>query len=478
MLLLMMALTMTAIAAGSGNTDSESSTADQDPSQSREGLTYTKRNGFYSVTGYTGKDNHLIIPESVNGIQVCYIEPYAFTENRSLTGVSLPDTLKEIGEFAFADCHWLSEVEIPASVTTIAPGAFLDCPGLKKLTVEGGNPVYHSAGNCIIETAERRLVLGCQTSVIPNNDTVRAIGSFAFAGCTNLTEIDLPDTLGIIESSAFSNCVNLKGVTFTEAFSILDAYAFENCKSLTEIHLPTWMLAIREGVFAGCTALRSLTVDSRCPYYYSKGNCIIEIESQTLIAGCQTSVMPQDGSLRAIGAAAFSGMDRLTGIVIPDGVTGIGLSAFRECRALTRMILPDSVKHIDALAFQNCSSITELTIHGRHVVIAEEVLSGCQSLTHVSVSTKTIEKNLTNSSPSVMKRVTVTYAETGEATESTVANTTTLTEATITTEMETAIEPAEATETGFSVLLWLLVGVALLLALFLAILFVGMRSSY
>ena len=75
--------------------------------------------------------------------------------------------------------------------------------------------------------------------------------------------------------------------------------------------------------------MMSIVVEEGNPVYHSDGNCLIETESKTLVAGCNTSVIPDDGSVTSIGYYAFNGCTGLTSVTIPDGVTSIGGSAFR-----------------------------------------------------------------------------------------------------------------------------------------------------
>ena len=103
---------------------------------------------------------------------------------------------------------------IPNSVTSIEAWAFDGCTGLTNITVAEGNSVYHSAENCIIETASKTLVVGCKTSIIPTDGSVTSIGNYAFRGCTGLTSVTIPDNVTSIGSSAFSRCSSLTSITF------------------------------------------------------------------------------------------------------------------------------------------------------------------------------------------------------------------------------------------------------------------------
>ena len=143
------------------------------------------------------------------------------TSSTTSTRYYIPSSLKSVtvtgGNIlysAFRDCTGLTSVTIPDSVTSIGDGAFYGCTGLTSITVVEGNSKYHSAGNCLIETATNTLILGCKTSVIPTDGSVTSIGSPAFQNCTGLTSVTIPDSVTSIGSYAFYGCTRLTRITF------------------------------------------------------------------------------------------------------------------------------------------------------------------------------------------------------------------------------------------------------------------------
>ena len=132
--------------------------------------TYTVSNGEVTITGCdTEVSGELVIPETIGGCAV--------------TG---------IGEIAFMNCKKITAVTIPAGVKAIGMGAFSACENLMSIVVAEGNRVYHSAGNCLIETASKKLVNGCSFSVIPADGSVTSIGDGAFMACS-FTSITVPN---------------------------------------------------------------------------------------------------------------------------------------------------------------------------------------------------------------------------------------------------------------------------------------------
>lgn len=305
----------------------------------------------YSVVGIGDcKDTDLVIPAEYNGLPVTSISDFAFYSynkfisieipdsvtsiggsafygcnklNRIImsknittigsyafmatgfTSVELPEGIKEIGERAFANCR-LEKVTIPESVISIGSGAFSGCQSLTSLTVSDGNMLYHSSGNCLIETGTKRLISGCLSSIIPTDGSVTSIGDYAFSGCENLVYIEIPSSVTNIGFDAFAFCYKLENIQIPYSVEDIDYRAFFRC----------------EGI-------KSIAVDPRNLKYYSSGNCLINTITNTLIRGCNNSIIPE--GVTSIGDNAFSGCTTMTNIKIPRNVTEIGADAFSFC---------------------------------------------------------------------------------------------------------------------------------------------------
>ena len=113
------------------------------------------------------------------------------------------------------------------------------------------------------------------------------------------------------------------------------------------------MKNIPDYAFSGCTGLTSVVVDGNNTKYDSRENCnaIIETETNTLIAGCKNTIIPN--SVTSIGDNAFYKCTGLTSITIPNSVTSIGSSAFYGCTGLTSITIPNSVTSIGSGAFES-----------------------------------------------------------------------------------------------------------------------------
>ena len=83
------------------------------------------------------------------------------------------------------------------------------------ITVQSGNTKYHAAGNCLIETESKTLILGCKDSIIPTDGSVTSIGNNAFRNCTSLTSITIPNSVTSIGNNAFYGCTGLTSIVYT-----------------------------------------------------------------------------------------------------------------------------------------------------------------------------------------------------------------------------------------------------------------------
>ena len=164
-----------------------------------------------------------------------------------------------------------------------------------------------------------------------------------------------------MERGAFSGCSSLTSITIPSSVTSIGEKAFDACTSLTSITIPSSVKTIGRLAFRG-GSLTQIKVDSGNPVYDSRNNCnaIIETKSNTLIAGCATTTIPN--SVTSIGESAFWWCKSLTSITIPNSVTSIGESAFWGCKSLTSITIPSSVTSIGEGAFRWCESLTSITL--------------------------------------------------------------------------------------------------------------------
>ena len=302
---------------------------------------------------YTGD---VVIPEkfTYKGVEysVTTIGESAFRSCYDLTSVTIPNSVTSIGDWAFAHCSGLTYMTIPNSVTYIGYFAFQDCTGLTSVT-------------------------------IPNS--VTSIGNSAFSGCTGLTSVTIPNSVTSIGDGAFGGCSGLTSVAIPNSVTSIGNSAFKNCSGLTSVTIPNSVTSIGEMAFGGCDGLTSIKVESGNTVYDSRNDCnaIIETASNTLVAGCKNTVIPN--SVTSIGNSAFSGCTCLTSVTIPNSVTSIGKYAFNGCSGLTSVTISNSVTSIGDGAFQLCVGLTSVTIPNSVTSIGDLAFRECSGLTSVTI---------------------------------------------------------------------------------------------
>ena len=247
--------------------------------------------------------------------------------------------------------------------------------------------------------------------VIPNS--VTSIGECAFEGCIGLTSIEIPNSVTKIDDSAFQDCNGLTSVVIPNSVTEIGDSAFDGCWKLTSIEIPDSVTKIGRCAFAYCEGLTNIKVADGNPVYDSRGGCnaIIETESNKLLFGCQSTVIPD--SVTEIGGSAFHGRTVLTSIEIPDSVTEIGDCAFQGCTrltsveisdsvteigcyafaccGLTNIVIPDSVTNIGGSAFKNCTGLTNVEIHSSEIEFGRGVFSDCKNLKSIKVPSNTAD---------------------------------------------------------------------------------------
>ena len=322
------------------------------------------------------------------------------TDSEAVSGdYAIKEGTLTIATDAFAYCEELTEITIPNSVKMIGFSPFSNCNELESITVDSGNSVYHSAGNCLIDTESKTIVAGCKNSVIPTDNSVTSIGDSAFYCCEGLTSITIPDNITSIGSAAFywtgltsitipdsvtsiggfafSYCESLENITLSNSVTRIDECTFDLCTNLTSITIPDSVTSIGGWAFSGCESLSRITIPDSVTsigdwaFSYCKSLSRITIpDSVTSIGdwafhGCESlENITLSNSVTRIDEYTFSDCINLTSITIPDGVTSIGEGAFSYCKSLSRITIPDSVTSIDAWAFEDCTGLTDVWYTG------------------------------------------------------------------------------------------------------------------
>lgn len=159
--------------------------------------------GYYkdtgTIVGYYGNEKNIIIPSSIDGIEMKEIEYNAFSYSK-IVSITIPNSITSIGFSAFSFCQNLTSIILPNSIKSIGGNMFCGCDNLRNI-------------------------------IIP--DSVRYIEGYAFGYCKNLTSITLPKGVESIDDRAFCGCVKLTSITIPNSVKLIGEDAFAGCDNLT-----------------------------------------------------------------------------------------------------------------------------------------------------------------------------------------------------------------------------------------------------
>ncbi len=224
--------------------------------------------------------------------------------------------------------------------------------------------------------------------------SVTSIGISAFASCTSLTSVTIPNSVTSIGRSAFSSCTSLTSVTIPDSVTSIELATFRKCTKLESVTIPNSVTSIAPTAFYNCTSLTSVTIpNSVTSIGLSAFSYCESLESVTIGSG-----------VTSITQTAFYNCTSLTSVTIPNSVTSIGQGAFQLCTSLTSVTIPDSVTSIGQGAFLGCAKLESVTIGSGVTSIAQTAFYNCTSLTSVTISDSvtSIEVGAFRSCPTAM----------------------------------------------------------------------------
>lgn len=305
---------------------------------------------FDATTGtikkYNGNDAVVNIPSEINGTPVTTIGNAAFRDS-SVTSVTIPASVTEIGANAFAGC---------TNLTSVTYGG-----DWSNLTIQSGNPAVQDAANAPLFDFE----------FTPDNTAV-IVTNYKYNGAA--ADVTIPSRyqgkpVTTIGHAAFFNSA-VTSVTIPDSVTSISDEAFINCPKLTNISIPNSVTYIGFSAFSSCTSLKSITLPS---------------------------------SLSFISGALFLGCSQLTTIHIPVSVTSIGNNAFADCPSLMTVTYPGSKTQWDDITKGRNSDVLE-----NHLICA--MLEATFTADGESISTQTIDRGGKFTEPAAPSKENHTFA--------------------------------------------------------------------
>lgn len=227
---------------------------------------YTAADGEVTITEYIGESEHVLIPDTIDGLPVTALADKAFYE-KHVTTVVVPDSVTEIGDLCFSgdnylvsltlpdelaelpyaaleSCfrlmdfnlpkelkkisgsalqynYYLTHLTLPSSLTEIEQLNFIGLYGLQSLTLAEDNAAFKlDETNGLLMTADGTRLLHCFSDIVPAE------------------EIILPEGLKTVDPFAFHYDYDVKRIVLPEGVETIGAMAFAMCPNLTEIVIP------------------------------------------------------------------------------------------------------------------------------------------------------------------------------------------------------------------------------------------------
>lgn len=299
-------------------------------------------NGKARITGYTGKQASITIPESINGYVIAGIGK--LERNSSVTTLG-----------------------IPASVEDIEGNPFEDFSSLKAIAVDNNNTSFVADEGVLYTFDKKELV--CYPSQSVNKAFV------------------VPSETKVIGENAFRGSDNLVFVEISEGVEVIERDAFACADGITDIYLPKTLKQIDGNPFAFSFGLTSISVDPLNSNFYAQDGVLFNRTEKALQAfphnkSIEHYTIPE--GVRSIGENAFNYHSGNISITFPRSLREIGSRAFDGCSDFSFSELMSNVVQIDEFAFDDCDTIESITIHS-DAVVGKRAFGDCSGLINVYI---------------------------------------------------------------------------------------------
>ena len=347
-----------------------------------EGFTYEVADGVVTITGYTGTEVNVVIPETIDSCPVTVIGETAFVGNTTLESITLPASVKQV-KCLLDSCVNLKRIYIPDI-------AFWFETQFAGNLLAGGRELY--VNGILLEDF-----------VIPENMTEVTFTGYShlksvtvhsqvkrldFSGCENIKTVHIQDLKAWCEmdfASAQNNPLYyaqelyiadqvVQGMlTIPEGVERIGAYTFTNFSGFRFLWLQKTVKDISVYAFMDCPNLETIMVSDLNETYVARDGILFnKAETELVLYPCakpETSYTTPD-NVTKIGPAAFRSCKYLKEVTVGDNVESVGMTVFMQCPVLEKVTIGKGVKSIDQYSFYMSPNLK--------VIEAKDLTAFCQ----------------------------------------------------------------------------------------------------
>ncbi len=358
-----------------------------------------------AVVQYKGTETEITIPEKIDGKNVVgigdlYYETTferdlafkLFADNLKVTKITLPKTIKEIGDYVFTEYEedenewrngnfYVKGFELEVILRHITPSPSISKRSITKFSVDSDNPYLCIENGVIYNKNKTELLLypaGITQETFKLPDSVKTIRPFAFANTkvktvqnfNNLKEIPIGlfiysdlevfpniEKVSDISQYAFAYCNNIKSIAIPLRIDYVGSHAFYYCKNLEKVDFGK-ILTIGDAAFAQCRSLKEAILPKTCKniYSYAFSNCrSLEILALPYAERIEKKAFNKCYKLSKINTSKSNTKSDYNHLCAEK----IYSNAFEECTSLKNLDISDS-KMIEGKAFVDCTALAEI----------------------------------------------------------------------------------------------------------------------
>ena len=368
------------------------------------------------------------------------IETRAFIGAEKFADITIPDTVRKVGQYAFSGTKLYVDQDTEDNqtggfiyadkwvincISSLAAPRVFDEAGTTVVSQGLTDITYDTFKEGTVGIADRALALMYSLQRVFLNKSIKYVGKYSFAGCILLWNVNTPENgLEEIGEFAFANCYQLSTLKLGKGLKTIDNYAFFNCSVLrpnavdASATIPSTVTRIGQDAFYGTGFFNADNYTDKTEVAAGKpiyaGNWVVgfmpsenpvNVELKNTTVGISDyafnvfqSMISIKGlsNVRYIGKGAFWGCTGLGSVTLGSYVKEINDYTFSRCYSLFRVSLPEELEYIGNSAFYKCETLNALDLSTTQVkTIGARAFYGCVNLKTIDLNAIDSRDNLT-----------------------------------------------------------------------------------